>query len=422
VRSQGKLADHPTLDKTYKAELMFRVAHELLKGPCDLACLVRGAEGAYPSDVLAALDQLETAGEICLTSPGTWRHCNIPEMPVQRLPDDAEAPRRALSGLPEPHPLDFDWRFSALSLTALHRRMNVAPDESVAVLGAPTLYKYLVDSGVDAWLFDKNAQVIRHLKEAGYTSLTECDLFDYAAAIPRFHWAVADPPWYIEHYRAFLDAGRTILLPEGKFLISVLPRLTRPSAATDRFQIVKSALQLGFDLVEAYPGVLHYESPPFEVEALRAEDLTLREWRRGDLFSFVMRSQVPRKAPRTKPRDVERWESIPFGETTVKIKVEQLDSREPFDLKAASATGGFRLRSVSRRSPTRSRINLWTSRNVALTITKPAMVAEILHKVANGSRASEALAVIAYGYQLSDPEVDRLRQLLELLASDAKLI
>lgn len=420
MTSQAKLADHPSLEKGYKAELRFRIWRELVKGPCEFACLVRSAEGAYPSDVLAALRQLESAHEVCLTSAGAWKRCDLSEASSRRLLKDTESARSAFGCLPEPHPLDFDWRFSARTLSALHHRMNVSSDESVAILGAPTLYKYFVDSGIDAWLFDKNAQIIGRLKEAGYESVTQCDLFEFRTKTPQFQWAVADPPWYTEHYRAFLEAGHMILLPEGRILMSVLPRLTRPSAATDRFQVIESAASLGFDLIEVTPGALHYESPPFEIEALRAEGLALGEWRSGDLFSFAMRSPVRRKrVPQTKPKDLERWESIPFGRTTVKIKVERTESREPFDFKAASSTGSIRLRSVSRRSPARSRINFWTSRNVALTITKPQMVGELLRNVANGRSAPEALAVAAYEYQLSDKEMERLRLLVELLNSDA---
>jgi len=49
------------------------------------------------------------------------------------------------------------------------------------------------------------------------------------------------------------------------------------------------------------------------------------------------------------------------------------------------------------------------------------MVAELLRKVAGGGLASEAVAIIAYEYQLSDKEIDRLRQLMELLDSEASL-
>jgi len=422
VTSKAKSTDHPTLEEGYKAELMLRLARELLRGPCDFGWLLRRAEGAYPSDVLAALRQLEASGEICLTSAGDWKRGGAPEAPARRWSKDAETAESAMSCLPEPHPLDFDWRFSARTLDTLHRSMNVSSDELVAILGAPTLYKYLVDSGARAELFDKNAQIVRGLKEGGYKSVTECDLFEFSANTPRFDWAIADPPWYIEHYRAFLEAGREILLPGGRMLMSVLPRLTRPSAARDRFEVVESAARLGFDLIGIWAGALHYDSPAFEIEALRAEDLVVGEWRTGDLFSFVMRSRAPRKdARRTKVKDTERWESIPLGKTTVKIKVEQSDSREPFDFKPASSTGSVKLRSVSRRSPARSRINLWTSRNVALTVTKPEMVAELLRKATSGGSASDALAVTAYEYQLSDKELDRLRLLMELLDSEAKL-
>jgi hypothetical protein len=323
--------------------------------------------------------------------------------------------------LPEPHPIDFDWRFTAATISDLGQRISSSGGESVAVLGAPTLYKFLIDSGTDAWLFDKNPHIVAHLRATGYDSLTECDILKFSAGHPRFHWAVADPPWYIEHYEAFLTAGRKLLLPEGKLLLSVLPRLTRPAASMDRFHILEMATRLGFDLIEVNPAALHYVSPPFEIEALRAEGLSITDWRTGDLFSFLTRSYKLHTDKPNRSEAGEAWQSVQLGKTTVKIKREQLTEAEKFDYQPASASGSIRLRSVSRRSPARSRINLWTSRNVALRISKPVMVAEALGKIASGLSISATLASMAYEYQLSEPEMTKLRELFQLLMQDAEL-
>jgi hypothetical protein len=371
VKADRKPADHPALEPDYSAEVALRLIRELAHGPLGFQDLVKASEGAYPSDVLTALHQLETENQVHLSSGGLWTCCNQSDTTTKTTSHLGRETKELPDGLPEPHPLDFDWRFTQATLADLRMHINAAPSESIAILGAPTFYKYLIDSGVSAWLFDKNPHVVQHLRAEGYPSVIECDLLQFSAGSTQFQWAVADPPWYIEHYQAFLDAGRKILVPEGKLFLSVLPRLTRPSAPADRFHILECAMNLGFDLIEINAAALHYVSPPFETEALRAEGLVIGDWRTGDLFSFVMRSHKPQRSRPTTPNGNEQWQPVQLGKTTIKIKLELWTEGAPFSYEPVSPSGSVRLRSVSRRSPVRSRINVWTSRNVALRVSRP---------------------------------------------------
>jgi hypothetical protein len=314
--------------------------------------------------------------------------------------------------------LDFDWRFSPETLQALFHKLTEVGSGSVAVLGAPTLFKHLVDAGVPAWLFDRNHHVLANLRESGYETVTECDLFDFPEQPSRFTAVFADPPWYVEHYRVFMEAASKLLLPGGHLFLSMLARLTRPSASTDRFRVFEGAFKLGFDLKEVVPSALGYQSPPFETEALRADGIGEDDWRSGDLFVFTLRVITAKTANWRKPRTTERWESVLFGKTTIKVKVQPPGS-DQFDFSPASPTGELRLRSVSRRSPTRPRVNFWTSRNLALTVSNPTVALAAIRKVATEGSISTAVAVIAYEYQLSAPEVQKLENLLQLLMSDA---
>ena len=417
------MSDHPNLEDLYRKDLILTLSRELRKGTRDFDRLVRSAEGAYPSDVLAVLKYLGADGGIGQTVSENWQ-CRAEASPAGRIVCAERVPMRGdVVRFPEPHPLDFDWRFTASTLDVLCRHLELDSRPCVAVLGAPTLYKHLIDAAVNATLFDKNTQVVATLREQGYRSATECDLFDFRMNDPCFDCVIADPPWYLEHYRAFLQATYAMLVPGGTLLMSVLPRLTRPSASSDRQEIVNVAARLGLDLVQVSAGALRYESPPFEAEALRADNLTVGQWRRGDLYSFVRRPTRQRKRKRhpKKPSDQEAWACVPYSGMTIKIKLGNADASEPFEFKAASLTGELRLRSVSRRSPVRSRINFWTSRNLALTITKPEMTVQVLNKLARGESAQDVLPLVAYEYQLSETELNRLHGLVELLDSEARL-
>ena len=419
MRANITIADHPRSTNAFDAELRLCLSRELSKGSRTFSQLVAAAEGAYPSDVLAALKNLEQVGIADFSSKGLSEKSDVVACSNRSHLFQSPSTKSSATVFPEPHPLDFDWRFARETLVSLSRRVRAQGVEPVAILGAPTLYKHLVDSGVEAWLFDKNDQVVTKLKDGGYQSITHCDLFDFREIAPRYGCAIADPPWYVEHYQAFLDAASRLMLPGGQLFVSILPRLTRPSALTDRFRILENAFQVGFDLKEVVPSVLQYQSPPFEAEALRAEGIFIDGWRTGDLFVFTRRDGRRRKNkwPMTKDRD--RWESVLLGDQTIKIRVHQT-SDTPFDFGPASPTGDLRLHSVSRRSPTRSHVDLWTSRNLALKVSNPTVAIEALRKFAGGSTIQDVLALISYEYQLSNTEKERLHELIKLLTNDTE--
>jgi hypothetical protein len=248
--------------------------------------------------------------------------------------------------------------------------------------------------------------------------MTETDLLRSLEFDPQFQWAVADPPWYEEHYEGFISAASRLILPAGRLFLSVLPRLTRPSAASDRFRIIEIAMNFGFDLVEINPSVLEYESPRFEIEALRTEGVFIEDWRKGDLFTFVLSSHVRVASDHLRSKNQDEWTTIQLGVTTIRIKQDQADT---FSYRPASPSGDPRLHSVSRRSAVRSEINLWSSRNIALVVSKSAILAEALTAISEGTSPIETVKRVARTYQISEVEKETLREVLQLLIQDAGL-
>jgi hypothetical protein len=307
-------------------------------------------------------------------------------------------------------------------LTVLETLLDVKNGGEGAILGAPTLYKYLVDMGATVSLYDKNPAIVEHLRDNGYMSVNEVDLTRSLEFSPRFRWAIADPPWYKEHYEGFLNAASKLLLPVGKLFLSVLPRLTRPSAAEDRFRIVEAARNIGFDLIGVRSATLAYASPPFEIEALREEGLAVGNWRKGDLFAFVLSSSRKNGISLPSESDEACWKTIHLGTTTVRIRNMPANEAGRFSYRPASSAGSPRLRSVSRRSPVRLEANVWSSRNVALVVSKPEVLSEALTGIADGGLPTEILSRITVTYQLEEDEAIQLREMLELLLRDAGLL
>lgn len=413
------VTEHPPRDPAYETKLEGVLLALLQTGPRTFQSLVVHSEGAYPTDVLSVLRGLKESGETSETQDSIW---SLRDSDQRTVETQAELQIGASLGepqFPEPHPLDFDWRFHSSTLEFLDGRIGELRPSSVAILGAPTLFRYLADQGRRVHLFDKNRQVVEFLKHLGYAAVTECDLFHFSPDT-QFDCVVADPPWYLDYYRAFLITARRLLVPEGRLLLSILPRLTRPTAEADRKEIETLSFQNAFDLLRTEPASLTYISPPFEFEALKLEGLNLPIWRSGDLYTYVRTSRAVLATEDVRFDESHFWRTFSVDRVIVKVKWDGTHKIGNFAFQKVSGAASMRLRSVSRRSPLRSGINLWTSRNLALNVTRPDIVCEGLELLSEGYGSSEAATALMVAEKLSTTEVKDLNALLSILVNEAK--
>jgi len=411
--------DRPQTEPGYDARLGLHLLKLLKDGPRDLRFLVGQALGAYPTDVLCNLQELQRAGKAKEIDKGVWTSVAPAAQGDHTQLATSELLHEEDSDFPEPHPLDFDWRFGGRALEHLENRIESSLAKSIAVLGAPTLFKYLREHHKAAHLFDRNEQIISFLRQAGYNEVTQCDLFRYSGHT-HFDCVIADPPWYLDHYRAFIEAARRMLVPGRNLLLSVLPPLTRPSAENDRLAIVDFASERGFDLLRTEPGLLAYLSPPFELEALKSDGLNVSAWRSGDLYTFALSN---REVSKYKPEHTDQeqlWRTFTVGRTVVKVKWDGTHLTGNFDFSNVSEMHDIRLRSVSRRSPVRSSINLWTSRNIALHVSRPDLTCAALQLLVEGHHSADVANALKGVEQLSSIEVDRLLHLLAILVKESR--
>jgi hypothetical protein len=411
--------EHPPADPLYEAQVASRLQQILKAGPSSLQFIVSRAEGAYPTDVIGALRKLEGLGAVKESQKNVWMSTESGHALSGTCVEVDQAPVGSDdSDFPEAHPLDFDWRFARRTLEWLNERMGNFESGGIGVLGAPTLFKYLVDHGKTAHLFDKNEQIVRYLMQMGYTAITQCDLFRFSSN-SEFACVVADPPWYLDHYRAFIEAARGLLVANGKLLLSVLPRLTRPSAALDRSEIVAFASSRGFDLARVETGSLEYLSPPFEVEALKTEGLNVSTWRSGDLYTFVLREGDVPEIPSEYVGE-EYWHTFNIGPTVVKVKWDGTHGHGALDIQNVSRASDMRLGSVSRRSPLRSQVNLWTSRNVVLHVSRPDLVCAALQLLGEGYDGDNVAKALVNAEQLNTLDAKRLEELVTILITESR--
>jgi hypothetical protein len=230
---------------------------------------------------------------------------------------------KSVEFLSDPHPADYDWRFNQSTINNYVRDIiNESVSNRIALLGTKTIFKGLVDNSIDTTIFNKSESILNNFRENGYTKgLVHCDLFkpqtDYNNS---FNLVIADPPWYEEHYNAFIQRSSDFLTIGGKLHLSVLQKMTRPNANTDREKIIQNATKFGLKLIKIIPKYFVYDTPNFERNTLKIQNLQCENWRFSDLFIFEKISSEISNEVILPIFDEPAWKEYNLGSKKIKIK------------------------------------------------------------------------------------------------------
>jgi hypothetical protein len=421
MASELDMREDRRLSEEFSLRLRVRLKNVLEHKELDLGEIVRECDGAYPTDVHEEIGWLIDNREVVLGADSKYKLASN-SLPTATRAGSTQVVHSARSHvLPEPHPIDFDWRFTQQAIGTLLRQIEelVSPEDEVAILGAPTLFIALVSRGLNVWLFDRNTHLLDGLRKAGYVNLVNHDLFCRMPFSKKFAIVVADPPWYPEYYQAFVRAARTFLRCEGHLLLSVLPALTRPAAAVDRAALADLMTQCGFAEINRLEKALLYECPPFEMATLQSQGLYCGPWRSGDLAVY----QLPKEQDEIDhlPQltgDTTSWRTFALNQLVVKVRCRQPKDGAIFDFRPVSDDGSATLGSVSRRDPLRSLIDLWTSRNSAFKVSRSEILFELLHLMENNN--SDPLSAVRQLYRLSEAEATKISHLIEWLTTESR--
>jgi len=416
-------------NRRYRRVLEEQILTVLAGRPQRFCEIVPQGGGAFPTELATALSHLVEKGYI--TQRGD-RYSLAPKMTAtyRRLPNSSDFPQSRLYSqprrpphsrkmtLPDPHPADYDWRFTGTALHALAQLLHPLKvrRSRVALLGAPSLFLRLADIGANATLFDRNQSLIADFQKAGFQkNAIKQDMFiKLAGNIGDFDVAVADPPWYLEFYEAFIARASQLLCDHGLFLLSMLPWLTRPSAIHDRTEILRFADKAGFQLIQVLPEFLQYETPYFEKVALHHHGIDCGAWRKADLFLFVKVQPVRISASRIPKPDHEEWDDFRFENRIIKLKRTKHNSSGPFSYRPVADESPF-LRTVSRRWPHRPLIDVWTSDNEAYVVHGLGILRTALQLLPRTANIPRAVSLVTTRFSMTSKSSKALSELLRKL-------
>lgn len=413
-------------NRRYRRVLEEQILTVLAARPQRFCEIVPRAGGAFPTELATTLSHLVKKGYI--TQRGD-RYSLAPKMTAtyRRLPNSSDfrqsclysRPRRPphsrKMSLPDPHPADYDWRFTASALHDLEQLLRPLKvrRSRVALLGAPSLFLRLANIGANVTLLDRNQSLIADLQKAGFRhNAIKQDMFSRLARnIGDFDVAVADPPWYLEFYEAFIARASQLLCDHGLFLLSMLPWLTRPSALHDRTEILRFANKAGFQLIHVLPEFLQYETPYFEKVALQHHGIDCGAWRKADLFLFVKVQPLKICASHIPKPEHEEWDDFRFGNRKIKLKRMKHDSSGAFSYRPVADESPV-LRTVSRRWPHRSLIDVWTSDNEAYVVHGLGILRAALQLMQRAVNVHRAVSLVATRFSMSSKDSKNLSGLL----------
>jgi hypothetical protein len=391
------------------------------RGVTTLNSLLASLPGVYPSVVRDSLARLAKEGKLTNGNPVTSNHG-----PTGIRPSCPSHPGLSHTiALPIPHPLDYDWRFADSAVRyLLDRSLELtAPGETIALLGAPTILRNALECSFPRKLIllDSNPEVVTLLATAssGNARVMLCNVLRDPLPEIEASLVIVDPPWYEDHLAGFAWAAAK-LCQTGRYVLASIPPIgTRPAIERDRERFFEWMKRLALRKLRLELGILPYTSPPFEINALKAEGFhgILQEWRRGDLGTFVKDEDPCPLRPPIQTGFEDPWvEEIIDG---VRVRVRYDNCPNFKDPRLVTIVAGDILPSSSRRDNRRSRADVWTSGNRVYACEGRSVVSAILRALAIGE-CPQTLVAAKLARELSKSELNLVRetakQLTEVVA------
>jgi hypothetical protein len=332
------------LEATYYKDIQRVLKSALFSGIKKLDDLCKSAQGAFPIDVLKAIEGLIETGTYSGEPVETRDYSYI---------------------LPEPHPIDYEWRFlkdTSISIADLSEKCG----NKIACFGTPTVFQELAKRNHNVKLFDRNNLLIEHFEKIFTQKMVVSDLLVDSIKQDSHNTIVMDPPWYPDHFKVWLKQALKLVKCDSYIITTIIPDLVRPNAKKEKEEILKLLEQIG--VINFENVIATYETPFFERETLNIQRIpVVCNWRKCEILRVKVKTNDIHI--NTTPIFEPKWKRIQFGSQVVAVKVDSSTKNKKISAKPPYQDGSYILKSVSKRDKISDKINFWTSRNRCLIIS-----------------------------------------------------
>lgn len=287
-----------------------------------------------------------------------------------------------MGSIPEPHPLDFDWRFDSNTVAELSN--FVLHDAPILAVGCPSIAQHFQKAGREAFLVDRQpfqcaeTQILLDLRVGG-------------PPVPGFRTAIVDPPWYPEEVSIWIAWAANCVGAGGTVFASIWPENTRPSGEAEYVEARRwmetwsTVVQLEYSPT--------YERPLFESIAQETPEPNrlAKSPRVGRLLEIKVQT-VP-LLPMAHSRN-ENWLRFVFNDYQLALRMRDNTFTSPSILPISSADGWI-WPFVSRRAPQRSQIDVWSSQSEVGEVRGIKLLVEALRAVTHAQEASDFEAALS---------------------------
>ncbi|WP_421211895.1 hypothetical protein [Aeromonas sp. 600479] len=250
---------------------------------------------------------------------------------------------------PDPHPLDFDWRFDEESTKRIIDLFS--GNTNVLCLGTPSVSTKL--SGDNYILVDWHPfqTVENHLR---------VNINQHSPIITNSDYVIMDPPWYLDIYFRWISWACNSVKPNTKILFPIWPDETRPDAINEKKQLFDWLSIWGeYSLSRNF---ISYDTPYFEILS-NVKSNTKPNPRVADLVVFTFHSSPPLFDPIV---NNDTWVRYVFDNYQLAIRVTDStssESNEKIEVQFINGMKDWIWPSVSKRAIGRENINIWSSNN-----------------------------------------------------------
>ncbi|NSZ14925.1 hypothetical protein G6L61_24595 [Agrobacterium fabrum] len=283
--------------------------------------------------------------------------------------------------LPSPHPLDFDWRYSDDTVSAISE--VISKSATVVAGGTPSIARYLDAVARDVILVDRQPfqGVRKHVVgEVGHVRLK------IQQAV-----AVLDPPWYPPEAMQWIAWASNVVGVGGEILVTIWPADTRPSAEQERRDLENWIR--GWAEISHTDLPISYVAPSFEEAALAVSaGINIQTKPRiGELLRITVAKE---QAAIILPRRNTSWARFTLNEYQLAIRKDP-PTTGAIEIAPVRGANGWIWPYVSRRAAGRDEISLWSSQNEVALVGNSGHLIDILRAYA---RTELSLTDLHCGY------------------------
>lgn len=250
---------------------------------------------------------------------------------------------------PDPHPLDFDWRFTAETTNKLLRK--ISDKNNILLVGTPTL-------AYELQLTNSNYTLVDRQYVPGVKNQVNLDISICLPLTQKYDAIIIDSPWYEEDFFRWVSWSSSCITADGVIYSSLWPIETRTSSRMERTRIFNWLKKWSKYSIEG--GYLSYQQPKYELIAkqVNSDFDNEKKWSKGDMLAIYPYKKVEIAIPLERAKT---WVRYTIGTLQLAVRIDDIQN-EPKVTTIESAQDWI-WPHISKRAKDRDEIGLWSSRN-----------------------------------------------------------